>query len=134
MAQELSVEDTEFWWHEKPSGGGGGEIILSAEIWPVYVGFATCDPGNGPQAEGEPCFNIDYERGQITWTAMPNGEIVGRATVLVPGKLTFTHMLYLHGPGTLPMMTGKRQLPHPVHLTARGAIEVDPICYGDWSG
>ena len=116
----------------QPLTMGGGEIILSAEVWPVYVGFATDDPGPGPMPLCEPCFHLDYERGQITWTTMPNGEIVGRAHVWVPGGLTYTHMLYLHGPGSLPMLTGKKQLPHPVQLTARGSIEIDPIVYGDW--
>lgn len=112
--------------------GGGGEIVFSAEVWPVYVGFSSCDPGPGPHAVGEPIMNLDYERGQIHWTAMPGGEVVGRAQVWVPGDLVLTHMLYLHGPGSLPMMTGKRQLPHPIRLTARGSVEVDPINYGDW--
>jgi hypothetical protein len=111
---------------------GGGEIILGAEVWPAYVGFSTADPGVGPRADNEPAFNVDYERGQIHWTTMPNGEIAGRAEVWVPGGLTFTHMLYLYGPGSLPMMAGSRQLPHPVCLTARGQIGVDPIVYGDW--
>lgn len=110
---------------------GGGEIILSAEVWPVYVGFSTFDPGLGPQAAFEP-IHLDYERGQIVWTTMPNGEVVGRAKVWVPGNITLTHLLYLHGPGSLPMMVGKRQLPHPISLTERGSIEIDPICYGDW--
>lgn len=111
---------------------GGGEIILSAEVWPTYVGFSTEHPGAGPQAACEPVYHLDYERGQIHWTAMPNGEVVGRAVVVVPKGLVFTHMLYLHGPGSLPMMTGYRTLPHPVCLTEKGTIEIDPICYGDW--
>ena len=111
---------------------GGGEIILTAEVWPTHVGFTQVDPGPGPQPVGEPVFSVDYERGQIAWTTMPNGEVVGHATVVVPGKLVFTHMVYLHGPGSLPMMCGYRTLPHPVMLTARGAITIDPICYRDW--
>lgn len=115
-----------------PTGLGGGEIILTAEVWPTHVGFTQCDPGPGPQPDGEPVLSLDYERGQIHWTTMPNGEIVGRTKVIVPGGITLTHMVYLHGPGSLPMMCGKRQLPHPVSLTSAGAIEIDPINYGDW--
>ena len=109
-----------------------GEIILSAEVWPTHVGFANGDPGRGKQASGEPVFSIDYERGQIQWTAMPGGEIVGRARVLVPPG-EYTHMLYLHGPGSLPMMCGSRQLPQLVVFHESGFIDVDPICYGDWA-
>jgi hypothetical protein len=111
---------------------GSGDIVLGAQVWPAYVGFSTGEPGAGPQPDNEPAFNADYERGQIAWTALPNGELTGRASVWVPGGLTFTHMLYLYGPGSLPMMVGNRKLPHPVMLTARGNIEVDPIVYGDW--
>lgn len=114
------------------SGGGGGEIILTAEVWPTHVGFTFDDPGLGPQPNWEPTLSLDYQRGQIYWTTMPNGEIIGRTNVLVPGKIVLTHMVYLHGPGSLPMMCGKRQLPHPVCLTASGLIDIDPINYGDW--
>ena len=112
---------------------GGGEIILSAEVWPTHVGFAVDDPGFGPQPAFEPTFSIDYERGQISWATMPNGEIIGHTKVVLPAG-TYTHMLYLHGPGELPMMCGRRQLPHPVTLTSRGEITVDPIAYRDWVG
>lgn len=109
----------------------GGEIVLSAEVWPVYVGFSSGDPGPGPQAVCEPVFSLDYERGQIDWL-VEGSEVVGRAVVWVPGGVTFTHMIYLHGPGSLPMMTGQRQLPHPIQLTDKGCIDIYPIRYGDW--
>jgi hypothetical protein len=115
-----------------PLAGGGGELILSVEVWPTHVGFATDEPGSGPQPAAEPVFNLDYQRGQIGWTTMPGGEVVGATRVMVPPGM-YTHMLYLHGPGDLPMMCGSRRLPHPVVFREAGFIDVDPICYGDWA-
>jgi hypothetical protein len=110
---------------------GGGEIIFSAEVWPTHVGFTFEHPGPGPQPIAEPVFHIGYVRGQINWTVMPNGEIVGNTKVYVP-KGTYTHMVYLHGPGNLPMMCGLRTIEHPVVFTTSGVIEIDCINYGDW--
>lgn len=113
------------------SGLGGGEIILSAEVWPTHVGFTQAEPGPGPQPQWEPVGSLEYDRGQISWTVMPNDEIVGKARTFVPAG-TYTHMVYLHGPGSLPMMCGYRALPHPVQFYEGGFIDIDPICYGDW--
>jgi hypothetical protein len=110
---------------------GGGELILSAEVWPTHVGFTTIPPGPGPQPQGEPVDSPEYTRGQIAWTVMPNDEIVGRTRVFVPAG-TYTHMVYLHGPGSLPMMCGARVLPHPVSFAESGFIDIDPINCGDW--
>lgn len=115
---------------EQP-GGGGGEIILSAEVWPTHVGVSMHHPGPGPQPQAEPVFNLDYIRGQIEWGVSETGEIVGRAKVHVPPGL-YTNMIYLYGPGSLPMMCGQRKLSHPVLFETAGVIDIENINYGDW--
>lgn len=111
--------------------GGGGEIILSAEVWPTHVGVTFEHPGPGPQPATEPVFHADYIRGQIEWIAVSETGPVGKAKINVPPGL-YTYMVYLHGPGSLPMMCGSRQLSHPVLFETAGVIEIENINYGDW--
>lgn len=104
-------------------------------VWPVYVGVTDGDPGEpyGP-CNGEPFYNLDYQRGQILWSTMPNGEIVGRATILVPAG-NYTHLTYHYGPGVWPsgpQLMGKRQLDHGLRFVNKGSVTIDPINKGDW--
>ena len=110
---------------------GGGEIIFSAEIWPTHIGVTSEHPGPGPQPMTEPVFHLDYIRGQIEWVAVSETGPVGRAKIHVPPGL-YTHMVYLHGPGSLPKMVGLRQLSHPVLFETSGVIDIENINYGDW--
>lgn len=75
-------------------------------------------------AFGEPVGDPDYQRGQITWN-LENGEIVGRAFIVVPAG-TYTHQAYFYGP-TGACMSGKMQLSQPITVPSTGYIEVYPI-------
>jgi len=111
---------------------GGGEGIFGAFIWPVYVGLSLGEPD--PGCTGEPFYHADYQRGQITWTVMPQGEIVGRATILVP-QGSYTHLTYHYGPSIWPagpQLMGHRQLEHGLRFPQAGIATIDPINQGDW--
>jgi hypothetical protein len=111
--------------------GSGGELILGAEVWPTHVGVTTEHPGNSKWAATEPSYHLDYIRGQIEWIAVSDSGPVGKAKIHVPPGL-YTYMVYLHGPGSLPMMCGSRQLSHPVLFETSGVIDIENINYGDW--
>jgi hypothetical protein len=113
-----------------------GDVAIEAElacfIWPVYVGLSLGQPE--PACVGEPIFNPDYQRGQITWTPMPNGEIVGRALIRVPAG-DYTHLTYHYGPSVWPsgpQLMGFRQLDHGLRFPQAATVEIDPINQGDW--
>ena len=96
--------------------------VLSAVIWPNYVGACT-DRGE------EPISHPDYGRGMIRWDVMPNGELVGRAKVLVPPGM-WTHILYCPHPSS-PQVTAAQKLAHPCVLTSAGEIALDCITESD---
>lgn len=115
-----------------PTNLGGGEGVLGAFVWPVYVGLSNGQPD--PACTGEPFMHPDYQRGQITWTTMPNGEIIGRAVIHVPAG-SYTHLTYHYGPSIWPsgpQLMGYRQNDHGLRFPQAGTATIDPINEGDW--
>lgn len=111
---------------------GGGEGTFTGFVWPVYVGLSLGEPDAA--CTGEPFYHADYQRGQILWAAMPGGEVVGRATILVPAG-SYTHLTYHYGPSIWPsgpQLMGFRQLEHGLRFGSAGEATVDPINQGDW--
>lgn len=103
---------------------GGGEGTLSMTVWPMYVGLCA-------GVIHEPLFSVDYERGQIKWVVMPNGEIIGSAEINVPAG-EYTHLTYHYGPGAGDGFVGQHQLHHPLRFSGATIVAVDPINQGDW--
>lgn len=112
--------------NEQPGGGDG---TLSVVVWPTYIGVAREGP-TPPFSCDEP-HNGGYQRGQITWTAVPDGrEVIGRARILVPPG-TYTHFVYFHHP-TRPQACGVVKMPHPLRCTEPiTVLDVDPITNAD---
>lgn len=103
----------------------GLQGVLGALVWPTYVGVASDDPGPGPVPEHEPYEDVNYSRGQIWWTAQPDGEIVGSAQVFAP-KGVYTWFVFCHGP-IRHMMMGATKLDQPIVFDRAGLIDVEPI-------
>lgn len=111
---------------------GGGDGTLGVFVWPVYIGLSDGAPD--PGCTGEPFMHPDYQRGQITWTAMPGGEVVGRATIHVAAG-SYTHLTYHYGPSVWPsgpQLMGSRQLEYGLRFPHAGVVTIDPINQGDW--
>lgn len=101
-----------------------GELVVN--VWPTYVGVGESTDGvTLAERVGHP----DYQRGQIWWDTMPDGEIVGHARVQLP-KGVFTHLLFCHAP--TESVIGVQQLEHPVVFDRPGFFDVDPIRNQDY--
>lgn len=109
---------------------GGLEGTLLIKVWPVYVGLSVRHPGETLQAEGEPTWSPDYARGQIHW-ATENNQVVGRSTIRVPA-MEFEYLIYLYGPGDMPLLMGYRLIEQLLIIPQPGIINVYPICEDDW--
>jgi hypothetical protein len=96
--------------------------ILSAIVWPTHVGAVNADGI-------EPMHDHDYRRGQIRWGRTIPGNIIGRATVLVPAG-EWTHIVYCYHP-TKPVIVQTQKLAHPLVLAAAGDITLDGIGFDD---
>lgn len=111
---------------------GGGDGTLGVFVWPVYIGLSDGVPD--PGCTGEPFMHPDYQRGQITWTAMPGGEIVGSAMVHVPAG-RYTHLTYHYGPSVWPsgpQLMGFLQLEYGLWAPRAVIVPFEKINQGDW--
>ena len=107
------------------SAGGHGQ--LSVIVWPVYLGAALGEPGNGTVALGEPYGEPNYQRGQITWTDHGDGVILGSARIYLP-KGIWTHLVFCSGWHRDAVMDGGyTQMEHPIVFDRPGILNVDPI-------
>lgn len=109
---------------------GGLEGTLSIKVWPIYCGLTVRHPGESLQADGEPTWSPDYERGQIHW-ATENNQIVGRSSIQAPA-MEYQYLIYLYGPGDMPLLMGYRLIEQPLILTQPGAISIYPVFEDDW--
>jgi hypothetical protein len=103
------------------------EGVLSFIVWPTYIGVAYGVNGTAAEPIGHP----DYERGQITWTPVPDErQVIGRARILCPPG-TYTHFVYYQHP-TAMRLVGVVQMDHPVtFIAAANVMDVDPILNND---
>ena len=99
--------------------------VFSAIVWPVYVGFATGDPGPGPVPLHEPFGDINYQRGAIEWHRQPDGDVLGVVEVFVP-KGIYTWAIFLIGDNAWGM-NGKAPLTQPQIFDRPGVITMAPI-------
>ena len=108
---------------------GGFEGTFGAVVWPVYIGAALA--GSTPPFTINEPHNGGYERGQITWTAVPDGrQVVGRARILLPPG-TYDWFTYHHHP-TRPQMCGVAKMDFPLVCTEPlTVLDVDPILNND---
>jgi hypothetical protein len=99
---------------------------LMVDVWPTYIGMGESTDGvTLSERAGDP----DYQRGQISWEAHPDGTITGRARVQLP-KGIYTHLMFCHGP--VEHLIGVEQFEHPVVFDRPGFFDVDPIVNKDY--
>lgn len=98
-----------------------GVGILSATIWPTYLG-AVKDDGS------EPISSPDYQRGILFWD-VEAGVLLGHGRILVPAG-EWTHIIYCHHP-SLPTFVASQRLAHPIVLDAPGDIAMERITEAD---
>lgn len=115
-------------YNYKRPGSDNGQVVapenqgfLTVDVWPTYVGVGEL---TGDSTITEHNGHPDYERGQIWWDTMPNGDIIGHARIRLP-KGAWTHLLFCHGP--VGLIIGAEQFEHPVVFDRAGFFDVDPI-------
>jgi hypothetical protein len=102
-----------------PTGGIG---ILSVVVWPTHVGAVK---SNGE----EPMFDLDYQRGQITWGMDDTGQLSGHANIAVPAG-EWAWIIYSNDQYT-PGFVHAQKLAQPLILSSAGMITMEQITEGD---
>lgn len=97
--------------------------ILSAVVWPTYVGTFTI-LGSEPD-------DVEYQRGQIFWQPDQHGKIRGRSRILVP-KGFYTHLAYYYHPAA-SLMCGFQVIDHPFDFKVAGVIDLEDITETDFT-
>jgi hypothetical protein len=109
---------------------GSGTGVMTAVVWPAYLGVSTDDPGDGWIPQFEPYDDFNYNRGMIVWRPQRNGDVLGAAEVFAP-KGRYTHFIFCVGPHAHGMI-GKRPMAHPIIFLTPGIIDVNPIRNQDY--
>lgn len=100
----------------------GLDGVLSAIVWPTYVGAVRTDGA-------EPMSDPEYQRGSITWRN-EGDEIVGSATINCPAG-EWSWLIYCYGPEK-PQFVSSQKLAFPVQTGPDGFIRIERITKADF--